>query len=202
MGWTFYHRTPKAETNTEHFDAMLRPNGQIVASGTVDGVFYAAVHDTTSDEVFAFIALTQWTRGDFNFGYKNMDETMGPVRAKPPKKVLAALTPPSNDRAREWRDRAAEYHAQREFLTSRLRHGDTVRLTRPLRFTNGTTVGAFTFTRPRRGDQGYLTVDHVRYNLPNWRDRVVVVVTDEGECLTPLGRRQMKQDPDVAAPGD
>ncbi|MER6409225.1 hypothetical protein ABT269_38460 [Streptomyces viridosporus] len=40
MGWLFYHRTPGAETNAEHFAKKFSTGYEIVAHGTVDHVFY------------------------------------------------------------------------------------------------------------------------------------------------------------------
>jgi hypothetical protein len=73
MGWTSYWRDKHAETNAEHFAAKLDPRYKIIAHGTVAGVFYAAIHDETTSEVTAYIAITHWSRDPLcNFSYKDL----------------------------------------------------------------------------------------------------------------------------------
>jgi hypothetical protein len=100
MGWTFYHR-PAGESDRAHFERELLANTdyEIVECATVNSVFYAAVRTKTTAEVWALVVLTQRARGHHNFGYKDLDETMGPVQAIAPATVLNALTPTDNDYA-------------------------------------------------------------------------------------------------------
>ena len=197
MGWMFYHRDPKAETNAEHFATKFVDHMTIVAHGTVDHVFYAAVHDARDDETSAFIALTQWRNHHYNFGYKDMSETMGPVVHKAPKAVLAALTPTTNEEALNWRARAAAYHSQRDHLTRHLHHGDGVRLNRALTFTDGHVDDTFTYIRPGQG-KGYLTANGRRCRIPHWRDRVVAILSHGTETATPRGAHPSARIPNWA----
>ncbi|MFJ5819414.1 hypothetical protein ACIQGT_36810, partial [Streptomyces sp. NPDC093108] len=83
MGWTFYRREKNAETNAEHFAAKLDTRYEIIAHGTVESVFYAAVRDRTTDKVTAYVALTRWDRDPlYNFGYKDMDETFSELKIR------------------------------------------------------------------------------------------------------------------------
>jgi hypothetical protein len=80
MGWTSTHREA-GQSDRAYFEAefpiTLREQGEIVASSTVRGVFYAAVRDRADDRVWALVVLVQRGRGWFNFTYKEMDETAG-----------------------------------------------------------------------------------------------------------------------------
>ncbi|MFH0246065.1 DUF6927 domain-containing protein [Streptomyces sp. HK10] len=194
MGWLFYRRDKNAETNEEHFAKKLDDRYKIIARGTVEGVFYAAVRDQITSEVTAFIALTRWTKDpDFNFGYKDMDENCGPGDHKAPKSVLNALTPTTNESALAWRAQCRAHHAQRDFLRRYLRPGTQVRLTRTLTFTNGTRSDTFTYARRDRAP-GFLVLGRSRCRIPNWRDSVAALITpDHQEVLTPVGQQQTNQ---------
>ncbi|MEU3872659.1 MULTISPECIES: hypothetical protein [Streptomyces] len=151
MGWTSYQRDKNAETNEVHFAKKLDDSYKIIAHGTVEGVFYAAVRDQTTSEVTAFIALTRWTNDpDCNFSYKDLGENCGPGDHKAPKAVLNALTPTTNEYALAWRAQCRAHHAQRDFLRQRLKPGSQVRLTHTLTFTNGTRSDTFTYARGDR----------------------------------------------------
>lgn len=107
MGWCFYHRD-KGETNAEHFGKDW-PSVEILADSTVKGVWYAACKKKDTGEVFAAVFLTKWVPNDhFNFGYKSMDETMGPGDTDAPAKVLDLLTPTDSEWANQWRAKCRE----------------------------------------------------------------------------------------------
>ncbi|GAB1333386.1 DUF6927 domain-containing protein [Streptomyces sennicomposti] len=199
MGWTSYRRDKNAETNEEHFAKKLDKRYKIIAHGTVEGVFYAAVRDQTTSEVTAFIALTRWTNDpDYNFSYKDMDENCGPGDHKAPKSVLNALTPTTNEYALAWRARCRAHHAQREVLRRYLKPGTQVRLTHPVTFTSGTRSDTFTYVRHDRA-HGFLVLGRSRCRIPNWRDSVAALITPgHREILTPVGQQQTNQS--AAAP--
>lgn len=48
----------------------------------------------------------EWSDGSFNFGYKTLEEMVGPTEDQAPRALLERETAPSNDYAREWRRRA------------------------------------------------------------------------------------------------
>jgi hypothetical protein len=205
MGWLFYHRDKGSETNAEHFANKLDDRYEILAHGTVDHVFYAAIRDRHTSEVTAFVALTRWNRGELNFGYKDMDESMGPGACKAPKAVLQALTPTTHKYALEWRANCHRHHNQRDFLRKQLKPGTRVRLAYPLRFSNNTERDTFTYTRPGNRSQGYLAHNGCRYQVPHWRDSVAAITDHDGsESLTPVGehhKAKTKEIPQANAPG-
>lgn len=141
MGWVSYHRA-KGETDRAHFERELlrNPDYEIVQCASKNRVFYAAVRTISTGEVWALVVLMQWTRGQFNFAYKDLDETMGPAAADAPAAVLDALTPTDHDYAVEWRERCRANLARRAAARERLRgvtDGVIIRTATPLRFENG-----------------------------------------------------------------
>ena len=74
------------------------------------------------------------SRENGEWGYKSMDETMGPNVADAPMKLLALLSPTTSQWAQDWRQKCRDNAA----LASRsLKPGDVIRLEQPLRFTDG-----------------------------------------------------------------
>jgi hypothetical protein len=141
MGWVSYHR-PEGETDRAHFQRELlsTPDYEIVQCASVNLVFYAAVRTISTGEVWALVVLMRWTRGRFNFAYKDLDETMGPAEADAPAAVLDALTPTDNEYALEWRQRCRANLARRAAARQRQREvtaGVVIRTAAALQFENG-----------------------------------------------------------------
>lgn len=89
--------------------------------------------DASGGYTFAAVFLT--CRENGGWGYKSMDETMGPNEAHAPMKLIELLSPTTSEWARGWRQRCRDNAA----LASRApRPGDVIRLEQPLRFTDGT----------------------------------------------------------------
>lgn len=99
MGWTFTHREPGMTTEQFFRNEGLGGSGStILKSAVVGNAFYAAMKnadDAKSEpgRVWAFVALITWTSSYHNFGYKDMDERMGPNEASCPARVLDLLSP-------------------------------------------------------------------------------------------------------------
>lgn len=94
MGWISYHRAP-GESDRAHFQRKLLAgtDHEIVECTSVDGTFYAAVRTEETGKVWALIVLMERSPGSYhNFAFKALDETVGPVRANAPAKVLDAHT--------------------------------------------------------------------------------------------------------------
>jgi len=161
MGWTYTNR-PRGLTHDEFFTRKFN-SVDILASATVRSTYYAAVRQRATGKVFALVCLLNWRPRDrYNFGYKDMDETMGPCEAAAPAKVLDALTdPPANDHARAWRERCAQ-----NVTRPVIRFGDTVRLASPVTFSFGQ-ESVFTRVRYGRARNVYQTPDGRLVRLRN-----------------------------------
>jgi len=92
MGWTFSHRD-KGESNVEFFQHTFGNGYTILDGATVSSTFYAAVRQPDG-LVSAAVILTKWVpRDEYNFGYKDMDESMGPGEYRCPARILDLLSP-------------------------------------------------------------------------------------------------------------
>lgn len=85
---------------------------KVLKSAMVGSTYYAAVEKKKTDgtrEVFAAIFLTCGRSSDGTiWGYKDMDETMGPCQYDCPASILALLTPTEYEYANEWRRKCRE----------------------------------------------------------------------------------------------
>lgn len=155
MGWTGMHR-PKGETDRAFFEHelpfTLGKHGRIVECATVANVFYAAVKNNDDAPFYpgltwALVVLMQRGRGEFNFHYKELDETMGPAEDRCPERILDLLSPTDHHWAAPWRERCRAYHAARK-AKGTIRVGEWVRFTAP---ENLTALGVCTRVDSRAG---------------------------------------------------
>lgn len=128
---TRYKANGKVDFKAE-CDALLQDDiYEIVRSQMVGSVYYAAVRTTKrrvvdpdgnfikdaqgnyvredvpfwEQEIWAAIFKTGSDGPYWNFGYKDMDETVGPCECDCPKSILDLLTPTDNEIANMWRER-------------------------------------------------------------------------------------------------
>jgi hypothetical protein len=103
-------------------------------------------------KVIGLVCLLSYRRNDhYNFGYKDMDETMGPCESECPKKILDLLTPTESSYALAWRARCFENLEKRQNRL-RLQPGRIVKFSAPISFSNGDTRDTFKVktTKPLR----------------------------------------------------
>lgn len=140
MGWTFTHRNHGECSNEDWFcrefgDGRQGGRGIVKVAGRL-GTSYAA-YRTQEGEIIGVVILTQWRRGTwYNFGYKDIEENMGPCEADCPQSILDLLTPTNSEWANEWRGKCRAKLAKPKL---KLTAGDTVRFARPITFTGGET---------------------------------------------------------------
>ena len=196
MGWTSYSRWNSPKTREEERAEIIRLyttlveeapyTAECLMASKVGSTWYVAIRLTPKpgreiagpvmsgcvpDEngaiTYAGVILTN--RHDGEWGYKDLCESMGPVQAEAPLKLLPLLSPldPASDRhAQAWRERVAAHHASRRART-RIAPGDRFETREP--FTFGTHHGgtfaarrfeAFREERPgRRARTLYRTLD-------------------------------------------
>lgn len=130
MGWTYTSRA-RGTSNRDWFQSQFGDNCRILDAATVRGTFYAAcMNPAKPGTVFAIICLTRWVPKDrYNFGYKDMDEDMGPCEDYAPARILDQLTATDSENAQDWRERC-----RRNLQLPRIRPGDVIRLDRPAHF--------------------------------------------------------------------
>jgi hypothetical protein len=183
MGWLYMysmdgHKTPKQYLDAQFTFENERRKLTVLDSAAKLGTYYAAVESiakaTGEREVFALVCLTNYRPKGFSdgttFGYKDMDETMGPNACECPARILDLLTPTTNDYANEWRKNC------RERVTKRMpKPGETFTLAHPLRFTDGQTLSTFRVVRMGTRTR-YASVENGGYyRITRLRDRELTI---------------------------
>lgn len=183
MGWTFFRKPPgkgAVETIKQEFGAEF---GQriVASSATREAVFLVIkTHEPDSDVyvpdadgntyALAVIAIRNNPKASdgYNFGYKDMTETMGPYGLEAPLSIIAQASPlqdpigpqpeySSLNSAREYRERSKRKAEAMAFKRA-LKPGAKVTLREPLSY-GGIMQQTFTVQRARvRGRKGISTV--------------------------------------------
>lgn len=102
MGWTYTHMEGKV--NKDEFMAGLMGEGYtVLRTCAVGKVWYSAIKEEETGNIYGCVTLTDSQRDYFNFGYKVVSEYCGPYETNCPKTILKMLTPTDNKWANEWR---------------------------------------------------------------------------------------------------
>ena len=136
MGWLIYPDTP-SDIKAEIARILTGPQTTPIKICRVGSTWYAAVKATPSQPpsdftlspdgtyTFAAVILTSIKKGEW--GYKDMDETMGPSASQCPKSILKLLSPTTSTYANNWRERCqrnAEPLPTRFMLPAPLKFGN------------------------------------------------------------------------------
>jgi len=181
MGWLYMssmkgHKTPK-----QYLDHQLTYEGESFTCKVLDSAvvnmkrYYAAVEKvekaTGERSVICVVCLVNFNPRDKEgmiFGYKDMDETMGPCASDCPARILDLLTPTDSKYATEWRARC------KRRLTKLLpKPGQTIVLEAPMKFSDNTSQSRFkVIERTVRGRKKRLFMGEGGgyYRLGNLRD--------------------------------
>jgi len=174
MGWMTLHR-PAGTSDRDFFTEALGENYEIVECASRNrSEFYAAVRIKKTGDVFAYVVMLSWWPNSYeNFGYKDMDESMGPNQDHCPRKVLDCLTPleklhPWDGEGREpyaydWR-RRCEANLAQAAKARKVKRGDTVTFGQPIGFSNGRQLDTFEFV-----ERNTFRADGTRYRISGWR---------------------------------
>jgi hypothetical protein len=171
MGWLFYtdrrihgHAQEKAEiTRICTFENDTLSQSPVKLS-KIGPVWYVAVKsqpkpgavfsqtqyvaDAEGSYTFAAVFLVSYDQGCF--GYKDMDETMGPVQARAPLGLLACLSDLTDPDcyAQGWRKKCSAWAAIPSYL-----EGDEIQLAAPVKLSDGSTVQDVRRTHYKRRDR-------------------------------------------------
>ena len=125
-------------------------------------------------EVVALVCLINHVpnaKDGFTFGYKDMDESMGPCESKCPESILKLLTPTTYEYAIAWRQRCWDRINKRK-AAPKVKSGMKVKFKEAIRFVGGITLDTLIF---RRGST--FAHNFGLYRIPNWRERDFEVVS-------------------------
>lgn len=190
MGYTSTHREP-GEKDLDWFRREFglndpEKNGELLDGATCRNVFYGAwrlgeSHGDEAGQVIALVVLIQRTRSDsttdngwFNFTYKDLTDSMGPCEDRCPARILAMLTPTTNEYANAWRDRCRANLAARA-TRPKVSGGDVVRFATPMEFSNGDKLDTFVYTGKGSRFRSY-PGGYCHYRITSWRDLKYEVV--------------------------
>lgn len=133
MGWTIYYHTPAnirdeiarlSTWDNEHgrgFPVLIRNVGSVwyaacrcepVGGRLATGTDKTGRFDTDLDGAYTFALVFLTTGGNGQWGYKDMDETMGPHESEAPAQILDALSPTTSEYALAWRARCRDHAAR------------------------------------------------------------------------------------------
>lgn len=192
MGWLFMtdlrgHAGPReyldAQFTYQHGESRCR----VLRSGLVAmRTYYAAAEiegPGRPKAVVGLVCLVRYNPRDregYIFGYKDMDETMGPVESRCPGAILDLLTPTENEQALAWRARCRQALLGRA-SKPKLRHGQTVVFAEPLTFVDGAQYERLTVIisprRPRAVRFAPVGETIARYRISNLKSRSYRVET-------------------------
>lgn len=124
MGWT-YTKQPR-EGWKNYMNAMCTWESDGVKRRVLDSAivhrrtYYAAMEITgpgKEREVIAVVCLLDYRPKDRQpFGYKTMDESVGPNECACPERIFKLLTPTEHEYAKSWRERVKAVYAMRKRL--------------------------------------------------------------------------------------
>jgi hypothetical protein len=117
MGWTFPYCTNTRAQLVEHLRRPERfgDRTELLAACTRGNHHWYLARNKDTGVVWIGLDLMQGgTRREPGWGYKDMDESMGPYASDCPLSYLDRATEPCNEHSRDWRDGVRKYHAQRK----------------------------------------------------------------------------------------
>lgn len=168
MGW-MYVRRRAGQSHRDFFQGEFGADCQILDSHTTRFTFYAACeHARKPGIVFAVVVLFRYApKARYNFGYKDMDETVHPYAYDCPVRILDRLTPTDSAGANEWRALCRKRNSK-----PTVRIGETIELARPVPF-----AGIFESRMVRVNRKAYQSLDTGRLlrfgNLKEYDYRIV-----------------------------
>lgn len=159
MGWTYTYK-PKGMSVREFFEERFNYSGEDGSYGRVLDcavvnlrtayIAYETGSAQGNRQVAAIVCDLGYKPNDYcNFGYKDMDETMGPYRYECPERILKLLTPTNHEWAKEWREKCWE-NTRAKKARPGLKKGMVIRFDSPVVFRSGRREDTFRVEDPRR----------------------------------------------------
>lgn len=154
MGWLFMtslsgHSGPRQYLDAQFTYECEERSSRVLRSALVGfHVYYAAVEQIRAAdkkrEVWAVVCLVKYNPRDregYIFGYKDMDESVGPFHCDCPQAILELLTPTDRPHAVDWRARCRAALETRRTTREKPtpRPGQTIVFDDPISFSDGAT---------------------------------------------------------------
>lgn len=160
MGWTGGAlQGPFTARAAIEFDLGADFATRVIDTVRYGTVVYAAVRSKDGDEVFGLVLLAE-RKGGILYT-KPVSEDMGPAEDRCPARILDLLTEPSNEYARQWRERCRARLAR-----PRPRKGQTVVFAKPLTFTNDEVHDTFAY----QGGSRFRAANGCLCHIRSWQE--------------------------------
>ncbi len=152
MGWTYTHR-PKGQSIKDFFSNQFNYDrgdgryGKVLECSANLRVAYMAYEVGCPGEekrIIALVCLIHHSSHDvrYNFGYKDMEESMGPVESSCPEEILRMLTPTEEKYALDWRERCWN-RIKEKAKNPKLEVGMVIKTASPITFSDGSRLELF-----------------------------------------------------------
>lgn len=173
MGWTWGHRDDGLSVKDYLAREYRNDQWRIIDAAIVKRTEYYAAAEYVRDGVapkgtiVALVFILGYSRSHMNFGYKDMDETVGPTIDHCPRRILDLLTPTNHKHALDWRARCRANLAK-----PKVKAGQVVQFVEPIKFENGASLSSFRYVR---GSQFQSDTFPGLYRITGWKDRQYTV---------------------------
>lgn len=116
MGWLFIPSITTRKALLEHLRRPERydPNQELLRSSPQGNNHWYLCRDKRDGRVWIGLDLMKGGGQNYGWGYKDIDETMGPVEVNCPLSFLDEASHVTEGYAVEWRERVRAYHAKRK----------------------------------------------------------------------------------------
>lgn len=182
MGW-LYTNKPKGESVKDFFSKQFtfetdRYSSKLLECAVVKmRTAYMAIEQVLKVDgartVFAVVCFLHYAPKDYNnFGYKDMDETMGPYAYDCPEKILKLLTPTDNEYARNWREKCWLKINDKK-SRPKVKVGDVIKFDTPIQFTNGDLLDTFQVIDLKRN---IFSCNYRNFRISKWREKKYSVI--------------------------
>jgi hypothetical protein len=169
MGWDYLVHTRPAKAK----DYLDKQFTGLVASAMIGNEYYAAIKMTNTDKVFGLVVIVDRKNGEF--GYKSMDEQMGPYFYKCPDKILKLLSPTTNEHALKWREMCAKVREMKN-AAKKIQTGDVIKFEDRLSFGAYGMEDTFTVTKKDRAVRFYMEKNGMLCRITNWKTRPFTII--------------------------
>jgi hypothetical protein len=174
MGWLYMQSLGGFKNPKAYLDNQFTCGVYKVLKSALCGMrtYYAAVKNHKDGSIFAVVCLVRYNKraaDGYIFGYKDMDETMGPCEAECPQAILELLTATDSEYAVQWRVRCWD-----RINKMMPEVGDTIVFEAPIKFTDGSLHSTFTLVHPW-GNKKLVRLQAVDggglYRVSGWKER-------------------------------
>jgi hypothetical protein len=183
MGWLYMQSTGSFKGPKQYLDNQFtyeRPDSAMTSKVLKSALcemrtYYAAVEHVIDGkrEVFAVVCLVNYNKrakDGYVFGYKDMDETMGPCERNCPASILDMLTPTEAPYAIAWRASCRKRIEKVQPIV-----GDVIVFEAPVLFSNGKSHARFELVQPWWNKKlvRLMALDGAGglYRIPRWKER-------------------------------